>query len=115
MKAYPAPLLLACSVCGFEMRSHGVFTGGAVVVSCTGFRCPEYDIQRKYQIAAVDLLEVVADDLVPIEVQPEKPVAENPTPEVPQAPPAIEEPAPVVGTEPPAVPAAPEVPVEMPA
>lgn len=98
------------------MQSHGLFTGGAIVVSCTGYLCPEYGIQRKYQVAAVDLASVSADDMVPLEVQPEKPVAENPAVDVlVEDPPVIQAPEMPVGTEPPLADPATEIPVELPA
>lgn len=82
--------MLCCATCGFSMQTHGLMTGGAIVVTCTGFECPEYNVQRKYQAAVVDLLEIEAGDLVPIDVQPEKPEA-----------PVVEIPAPVVSADPP--------------
>lgn len=47
------------------MQSHGVFTGGAVVVTCTGAECPEFGIQRKWMAPLVDLETVAPEDLVP--------------------------------------------------
>lgn len=79
--------MLCCATCGFSMQSHGVMSGGAVVVTCAGFECPEYGIQRKYQAEAVDLLEVAEGDLVPIELEPEKPVVDTP---VEKSPPVVD-------------------------
>lgn len=77
-QAYVLPWTLVCATCGFGMQSHGVFTGGGLVVSCTGRACPEFEIRRRFQTRAIDLAELVDGDLIPIDEQPEKPASVEP-------------------------------------
>lgn len=63
MKAYWLPAHLVCATCGYAMDPMGRFEGGKVIVRCSGFKCPEYGIERKYVGTPVDLEEIAAGDM----------------------------------------------------